>query len=80
VVLVIPENDVGNTWLMGGLKRLQLYSSQAFLDEPLLEHVQELITTLEGLGIQPSPADEEEDGGMWENISDGDDDDDIQMS
>ena len=66
----------------GGLKRLQLYSAQAFPDEPLLEHVQELITTLKGLGIQPSPADEEEGEEMWENISDGDDDDDddIEMS
>ena len=61
---------------------LQLYAAQAFPDEPLLEHVQELIATLEGLGVQPSPADEEEGGETWEDLDDDDDDDDddVDMS
>ncbi|KAI6133444.1 hypothetical protein EDD17DRAFT_1690162 [Pisolithus thermaeus] len=55
-----------------------LYSSQGFPDEPLMEHVQELITTLEGFGIHPSPADEEENGEVWEDV--GDSDEDVEMS
>lgn len=54
-----------------------LYSSQGFPDEPLMEHVQELITTLEGLGIHPSPADEEANSEAWEDV--GDSDEDVEM-
>ncbi|KAL4074886.1 hypothetical protein V8B97DRAFT_1868111 [Scleroderma yunnanense] len=56
-----------------------LHSAQAFPDEPLLDHVQELITTLEGLGIQSSPVDEEEGGDTWEDISNNDDGD-VEMA
>ncbi|KAG8212982.1 hypothetical protein J3R82DRAFT_11368 [Butyriboletus roseoflavus] len=44
-----------------------LHTSQGHPDLPLLEHVKELIGTLDALGIQPSPA-EEEDGSdeEWE--------------
>ncbi|KAI6122259.1 hypothetical protein EDD16DRAFT_1782702 [Pisolithus croceorrhizus] len=55
-----------------------LYSLHGFSDEPLMEHVQELITTLEGFGIHPSPADEEENGEVWEDV--GDSDEDVEMS
>lgn len=55
-----------------------LSSSQGFPDEPLMEHVQELITTLEGLGIHPSPPDEEENGEDWEDVHDSDSD--VEMS
>ncbi|KAI6039891.1 hypothetical protein EDC04DRAFT_2567850 [Pisolithus marmoratus] len=57
-----------------------LYSSQAFPDEPLMDHVQELIMTLERLGIHSSPADEEENGEIWEDVGDSDDDVDVEMS
>ncbi|KAG6333530.1 hypothetical protein ID866_5555 [Astraeus odoratus] len=57
-----------------------LYISQEYPDEPLLEHVQELVATLDGLGIQPSP-DDEESGGVWEDVSDCDDEhEDVEMS
>ena len=43
-----------------------------------MEHVQELISKLDALGIKPSPADEE-DGGDWEEVDSEDDDGDIEM-
>lgn len=55
-----------------------LYSSLGFPDEPLIEHVQELITTLEGLSIHPSPPDEEENCEDWEDVRDSDED--VEMS
>lgn len=46
---------------------------------PLLEHVKELIGTLDALGIQPSPAEEEDGNGEeWEGVSD--EDEDIEMT
>ncbi|KIJ14465.1 hypothetical protein PAXINDRAFT_12828 [Paxillus involutus ATCC 200175] len=58
-----------------------LHASQGHPDAPLLEHVEELIGTLDSLGIQPSPA--EEDGGDaegWEDASANDEDEDIEMA
>jgi tetratricopeptide (TPR) repeat protein len=58
-----------------------LHASQGHHDIPLLEHVKELIGTLDALGIQPSPV-EEDDGNdeEWEEASDEDEDDDIEMA
>lgn len=39
---------------------------------PLLEHVKELVGTLDALGIQPSPAEEEGNDEEWEEVSDED--------
>jgi hypothetical protein len=38
-----------------------------------------LISNLEALGIKPSPVDEGEDGGDWEEVDSEDDDGDIEM-
>ncbi|EIN04898.1 TPR-like protein [Punctularia strigosozonata HHB-11173 SS5] len=57
-----------------------LHTNQDHPDRPLLEHAEELMHTLDGFGITPSPADEEDD--EWEE-ADSDDvgsDDDIEMS
>lgn len=63
---------------------LQLHVTQEHPDMPLLEHVKELITQLDGLGIQPSPEDEAEDGNdgeEWEDVEGSEDEDgDIDMS
>ncbi|KAI0671745.1 hypothetical protein C8Q78DRAFT_1189558 [Trametes maxima] len=59
-----------------------LHISQEHPDTPLLEHVRELISKLEALGIQPSPDKEgsDEEGG-WEDVEGSDDDDgDVEMS
>ncbi|KAI0649106.1 hypothetical protein C8Q79DRAFT_1109415 [Trametes meyenii] len=54
-----------------------LHINQEHPDTPLLEHVRELISKLEALGIQPSPDKEgsDEEGG-WEDVEGSDDDDD----
>ncbi|KAF8840186.1 hypothetical protein BDN67DRAFT_968893 [Paxillus ammoniavirescens] len=58
-----------------------LHASQGHPDAPLLEHVEELIGTLNGLGIQPSPAEEDESGEEgWEDASADDEDEDIEMA
>ncbi|KAG1738372.1 uncharacterized protein EDB91DRAFT_1237746 [Suillus paluster] len=56
-----------------------LHESQSDPDTPILEHVQELLGTLDALGILPSPIqdDEEGDGDDWEDASD---DEDVEMS
>jgi len=56
-----------------------LHQLQADPDTPILEHVQELLGTLDALGILPSPAedDEEANGDDWEDLSD---DEDVEMS
>lgn len=48
---------------------------------PLLEHVEELIGILDALGIQPSPV-EDVDGNdeEWEEVSDEDEDEDVEMA
>ncbi|KAJ2914070.1 hypothetical protein MD484_g6335, partial [Candolleomyces efflorescens] len=56
-----------------------LHKNQDHPDKPILEHVQELISNLEALGVKPSPADEGEDGGDWEEVDSEDDDGDIEM-
>ncbi|KAH0833334.1 hypothetical protein J3R83DRAFT_12402 [Lanmaoa asiatica] len=58
-----------------------LHTSQGHPDAPLLEHVKELIGTLDALGIEPSPA-EGEDGNEeeWEEVSDDDEDEDMEMA
>ena len=52
--------------------------SQRHPDTPMLEHVQELISKLDSLGIQPSPDDEDGDGNEWEDVDDSDED--VDMS
>ncbi|KAG2369096.1 hypothetical protein BDR07DRAFT_850236 [Suillus spraguei] len=56
-----------------------LHESQSDPDTPILEHVQELLGTLDALGIMSSPVqdDEEGDGDGWEDASD---DEDVEMS
>ncbi|KAG1866213.1 hypothetical protein F4604DRAFT_2024862 [Suillus subluteus] len=56
-----------------------LHESQSDPDTPILEHVQELLGTLNALGIMSSPVqdDEEGDGDGWEDASD---DEDVEMS
>ena len=60
-----------------------MHIAQEHGDGPILEHVNELITSLEAKGIQPTPEDEQDDGG-WEDVdADGEDEDgdgDVGMS
>lgn len=60
----------------------QLHINQEHPDTPLLEHVCELTSKLEALGIQPSPEDVDEDGGDdWEDAEDSDPgEEDVEMS
>ncbi|KAI0734133.1 hypothetical protein C8Q72DRAFT_807591 [Fomitopsis betulina] len=59
-----------------------LHINQEHPDTPLLEHVCELTSKLEALGIQPSPEDVDEDGGDdWEDAEDSDPgEEDVEMS
>jgi len=52
---------------------LQLHESQHHADAALLQHVQELISQLAVLGIEPR--NDEDQGGEWEDVSDSEDDD-----
>ncbi|KAH8831434.1 hypothetical protein DL96DRAFT_1587788 [Flagelloscypha sp. PMI_526] len=47
-----------------------LHIGQEYGDEPMLDHIKELIRTLEQHGIQPSPPDEE--GAEWEDMDSDD--------
>ena len=59
----------------------QLHVNQEHPDKPLLEHVHELISKLEALGIQPSPEDADEGEDEWEDADNSDDsDEDVDMS
>lgn len=71
----IDCESISEYWLFW----IQLHKSQSDPDTPILEHVQELLGTLDALGITPSPIqdDEEGDGDGWEDASD---DEDIEMS
>ncbi|KAI0342865.1 TPR-like protein [Trametopsis cervina] len=57
-----------------------LHETQEHPDTPLLEHAHELIGKLDGMGIQPSPEDEQDDegDGEWEDADSGDED--VEMS
>ena len=59
----------------------QLHVAQEHEDGPILEHVNELIDSLEARGIKPTPEDEQDDGG-WEDVdADSEDGDgDVAMS
>ncbi|KAI8980175.1 hypothetical protein BD414DRAFT_493864 [Trametes punicea] len=59
-----------------------LHINQEHPDKPLLEHVQELISKLDELGIQPSPEKEgTDDEGEWEDVESSDDEDgDVEMA
>ncbi|KAG6373495.1 TPR-like protein [Boletus reticuloceps] len=59
-----------------------LHASQGHPDIPLVEHVKELISSLDALGIQPSPLEEEDDNdGEWEEVSEDDgENEDIEMT
>ena len=56
--------------------------NQEHPDTPLLEHAQELVSKLDGMGIKPSPEDEQneedEEEDEWEDM--GSEDGDIEMS
>ena len=61
-----------------------LHESQEHPDTTLLDHTKELIAKLDAMGIQPSPDEEQEDGGEegdeagWEDVES--DDGDVEMS
>ncbi|KAI9566812.1 hypothetical protein HD554DRAFT_2205794 [Boletus coccyginus] len=55
-----------------------LHASQGHPDIPLLDHVKELVGALDALGIHP--AEEEGDDEEWEEVSDDDEDGDIEMA
>ena len=60
------------------LHGVQLHTAQHHADQPMLVHVQELLTKLDELGITPSPeqeGDEDEGSEGW-----GDDDEDVDMA
>jgi hypothetical protein len=61
----------------------QLHIGQDHADAPMLEHVNELVTSLDAKGISPSPEDEDN-GDGWEDLdendSDEDNDGDVQMA
>lgn len=64
---------------------LQLHIHQEHPDKPLLEHTQELIANLEGMGIKPSPpgeGEDEADDGEWvdDDADSEDGDEDVEMS
>ncbi|EDR08558.1 uncharacterized protein LACBIDRAFT_297372 [Laccaria bicolor S238N-H82] len=59
-----------------------LHRNQEHPDQPLLEHVKELITKLDALGIASSPLEDgnDEEGGEWESIDGSEDEDgDVEM-
>ena len=58
----------------------QLHVNQEHPDRPLLDHVNELITKLEELGIRPSPEEEADDNDDWEDAEGEDSDSDVEMS
>ena len=62
---------------------MQLHLAQDHADGPILEHVDELINSLEAKGVRPTPEDEQDDGG-WEDVDAGSEDDgddvDVEMS
>jgi hypothetical protein len=60
---------------------IQLHIAQEHGDVPILEHVDELIGSLEKKGITPTPEDEQ-DGCGWEDVdADSEDGDgDVEMS
>ena len=51
---------------------MQLHESQQHPDTALLQHVQELISQLVALGIEPRG--DEGEGGEWEDVSESEDD------
>ena len=61
--------------------RTQLHIAQEHGDGPILEHVNELIDSLEAKGIKPTPEDEQDDS-RWEDVdADSEDGDgDVEMS
>jgi hypothetical protein len=64
------------------LTSLQLHTNEEHPDTPLLEHVRELITKLDLLGIKASPVEEGDDGGEdWEDLEDSEGEDgDVEMT
>jgi hypothetical protein len=60
---------------------MQLHVAQEHADGPILEHVNELIGSLEAKGVRPTPEDERADGG-WEDVEadSENDDEDVEMS
>lgn len=57
---------------------IQLHTNQDHPDKPILEHVQELISKLDSLGIKPSPLDDNDlgDDEEWESVNE---DEDVEM-
>jgi len=61
---------------------LKLHRNQEHPDQPLLEHVKELITKLDALGIASSPFEDgnDDEGGEWESVDGSEDEDgDVEM-
>ena len=59
----------------------QLHIAQEHADGPMLEHVNELVDSLEEKGITPTPEDEQNDGGWVDVETESEDGDgDVEMS
>lgn len=59
----------------------QLHVNEEHPDKPLLEHVRELASKLEALGIQPSSEDADEGGeDGWEDAEGDDSGEDVEMA
>ena len=61
---------------------LKLHRNQEHPDQPLLEHVKELITKLDAIGIASSPLEDgnDDEGGEWESVDGSEDEDgDVEM-
>ena len=56
---------------------LQLHTSQEHSDQPLLEHVRELITKLDVMGIKLAGAGEDEEA--WDDVEHTDSDPDVDV-
>lgn len=60
---------------------IQLHVAQEHGDGPILEHVNELVDSLEAKGIKPTPEDEQDDDGWEDADADSEDGDgDVDMS
>lgn len=57
----------------------QLHTAQEHGDGPILEHVNELVDSLEAKGIKPTPEDEREDDD-WEDADGESEGEDVEMS
>ncbi|KAA1467526.1 TPR-like protein [Dentipellis sp. KUC8613] len=57
-----------------------LHKNQGHPDIPLLDHVNELISKLDELGIKPSPEEDAGDEDGWEDVEGSDEEEDVEMA